>query len=72
MADTRLMDLVNDVVAKEQGLSEASSSNDAAQAAAQAAVANAASTLQTKNSSHDDLSTSIDALVAYAQSLKGI
>lgn len=72
MADTKLLDLVNDLQTKEQGLSDASATNDTAQAAAQAAVANAASTLQEKNAAHDALSGSIDALVEYAQSLKAI
>jgi len=68
--NTQLEALVHDVEAKEQILSDDSAANDQAQSAAQAAVATAAGTLQTKNQAHDALSASIDALVAYVQGLK--
>lgn len=70
MADAQLQTLVDDVVAKEDALATASAANDQAQTAAQAAVATAAGTMQAKNAAHDEMSTSIDALVTYVNSLK--
>lgn len=70
MADPQLESLVADLESKEQSLSDAGTANDTAQAEAQAAVATAAGTLQQKNAAHDALSASIDALVAYVNSLK--
>lgn len=70
MADAKLQQLVADIEAKEDALSSASAANDQAQSEAQAAVATAAGTLTAKNAAHDELSTSIDALVAYVQTLK--
>lgn len=66
---TQLNALVADVEAKEGALQTASDANDQAQAAAQSAVAAASATLAAKNSAHDDLTTSVNALVAYAQGL---
>lgn len=62
--------LVSDLRAKEDAFGTSSDANDAAQAAAQAAVATAAGTAQSKAGAHDALGASIDALVAFAQSLK--
>lgn len=62
--------LVADLQAKESALADASSSNDQAQSAAQAAVAAAAQSQSAKDEAHDALSASVDALVAFAQSLK--
>lgn len=68
--NTQLQSLVADLEAKEQALSDASAANDAAQAAAQAAIATATGTLQAKDTAHAALSTSVDALVAFADALK--
>lgn len=66
----QLNTLVTDLQTKEQALADASSANDQAQSAAQAAVATANTSQVAKDAAHDDLSASVDALVAYAQSLK--
>ena len=67
--NTQLMALVNDLEAKESSLADASTANDQAQASAQAAVAAAAATLSGKNAAHDELSTSVKALVDYVNGL---
>jgi hypothetical protein len=68
--NTQLQALVTDLEAKEQSLADAGAANDAAQAAAQASIANAAGTLATKNTAHDALTASVDALVAFVNALK--
>ena len=66
---TQLQALVADLEEKEQALSDASDSNNVAQAAAQAAIASAAGTQQAQGTAHDALAASVQALVAYVQGL---
>jgi hypothetical protein len=66
---TQLNALIADLEAKEQALLDASDANNAAQAAAQAAIANATGTAQAQSSAHDDLSVSISALTTYLGTL---
>jgi hypothetical protein len=68
--NTQLDALVADVRAKEDAFGTASDTNDAAQTAAQAAVATAAGMLAAKNNAHDALEGSLDALVTFVQGLK--
>jgi hypothetical protein len=68
--NTQIDALVSDLRAKEDAFGSASDANDAAQAAAQAAIASASGTASAKAGAHDALSASIDALVAFATSLK--
>ena len=67
--NTQLQALVNDVEDKEEALSDASDTNNTAQAAAQAAIAVATGTAQAQATAHVDLSASVQALVTYVQSL---
>ena len=67
---TQLQNLVNDVEAKATALADASTANDQAQSAAQAAIATAAGTLTAKNVAQVAENDAIDALVAYVNSLK--
>jgi cbb3-type cytochrome oxidase cytochrome c subunit len=68
--NAQLDSLVTDLRTKEDAFGVATDANDAAQSAAQAAVATASGTQQAKASAHDDLGASIDALVAFVQTLK--
>ena len=68
----RIDELVADLRAKGDEFGAADDSNDQAQAAAQAAVATASNTAREKSAAHDRLTTSIDALVEYVLSLKGL
>lgn len=62
--------LISDFRAKEAAFDEATIENDAAQSAAQAAVATASGTLQAKVTAHDEANASVDAMVAFLESLK--
>ena len=66
----KLSDLVTVINTNETALANASDANTAAQAAAQAAVANASTTAAAQQTAHQALSDSIDALVAYVNTLK--
>ena len=66
----RIDELVADLRVKGDEFGQADDANDQAQAAAQAAVANASNTARAKTAAHDNLTTSIDALVEYVLSLK--
>ena len=66
----KLSDLVATINNDETALATAADANTAAQAAAQAAVANASVTAAAQTAAHQALSDSIDALVAYVNTLK--
>ena len=66
---TTLNQMVTDIDAKEQALSNASDANTTAQAAAQTASVAAATALQAQTSARADLTASIQALQTYLGTL---
>jgi cbb3-type cytochrome oxidase cytochrome c subunit len=67
---SKLTTLADAIATAEQTLSDATAANNAAQAAASAAAAQAATTTLAQQTAHQGLSDAVDALVAYANSLK--
>ena len=67
---TQLNTLVQAVSDKENALADATTANNTAQATASSAVAAAAQTTAAQTAAHSALSDAVDALVAYATSLK--
>jgi hypothetical protein len=68
---TQLNALVGDLVAKKNSLQTSVDADTAAQTAATAAQATAAGTFAAKGTAQQALNASVDALEAYANSLKG-